>query len=302
MGMDDIRKILQNGVKTIISRHSPPGSQDGIADFPSSTHPQREICFVVEGLSRYMFNGSVYDARPGTVFLIDRWEPHGFGYRKEDRDLLHLWIQNHSKKQLSAHFMRVGVYGQYRIERRKIILPPEFFALLTRRWDALNAAGETVSRETVMEYMKLPLNFILDEVLFQWIRKNADFSSPKLDPLIDAVKKYILMSNARDCSYRQLEQISGYNRFYLAHRFRESEGCTIGEFINRVRIIYSADALRHGMMQKEIAIELGFSSASNFWNWFRKHKTAIQEEVKRFDDNSDPIIRAMGAAASGSMN
>ena len=90
--------------------------------------------------------------------------------------------------------------------------------------------------------------------------------------------------HASDCSYRQLEQISGYNRFYQAHRFRDSEGCTIGEFINRVRIIYAADAFRHGMLQKEIAIELGFSSPSNFGNWFCKHKTAIQEEAKRFDD------------------
>ncbi len=279
--MDAIRKVLEGGVKTIISRHSPPGSKEDISEFLSSTHPSREICFVVEGSSRYLFNGSVYDAHPGTVFLIDRWEPHAFGYRKNDRDLLHLWIQD--SKRLSAHFMRVEIYGQYRMERGKIILPAEFQTMLNRRWDALNAEA-MVTQETVMEFLRLPLNAILDEVLFQWKRKDADLSSSNIDPLVDSLKKYILMSNARGCSYRQLEQISGYSRFYLAHRFRENEGCTIGEFIDRVRILYTADAFRHGMMQKEIAIELGFSSPSNFGNWFRKHRNDIQEEVKRFDE------------------
>jgi AraC-like DNA-binding protein len=85
------------------------------------------------------------------------------------------------------------------------------------------------------------------------------------------------MSNARDCSLSRLEKISGYSRYYLSHRFREYEGCTIGEYIDKIRIQYTIEAMKRGLRQKEIAFELGFSSPSNFWTWVQKHRKQIEE-------------------------
>ena len=96
-----------------------------------------------------------------------------------------------------------------------------------------------------------------------------------VDNVVESLKRYIRMSNARDCSLDRLEKFSGYSRFYLSHRFRKHEGCTIGQYIDKVRLRYTEEALKRGLRQKEIAFELGFSSPSNFWIWLRKHKISI---------------------------
>ena len=95
--------------------------------------------------------------------------------------------------------------------------------------------------------------------------------------VIEAVKRYIRMSNGRDCSLRRLEKISGYSKYYLAHRFARSEGCTIGKYIDKIRVQYTREAMKRGLRQKEIAYELGFSTPSNFWNWLQKHRDNISE-------------------------
>ena len=99
------------------------------------------------------------------------------------------------------------------------------------------------------------------------------------DTVIESLKRYIRMSNARGCSLEHLEKVSGYSRFYLSHRFRECEGCTIGEYIDKIRVQYTVEAMKRGLRQKEISFELGFSTPSNFWIWLRKHRDIINRSL-----------------------
>ena len=77
-----------------------------------------------------------------------------------------------------------------------------------------------------------------------------------------------------------MEKVSGYSRYYLSHRFRESEGYTIGDYIDKIRVEYTIEAMKRGLRQKEIAFELGFSTPSNFWIWLRKHREKIDAAVR----------------------
>ena len=273
--MDQINQFFKQGVKKIITRHSSDGTVQGSESFSSSSHIARDICFVLDGVSRYMFNGKVYDAVPGTFFLIDSWESHAFGYRQEDHDLLHLWIQlNETEPQFSGNVFQVRANGFFDCKWSGLIAGQEYITILCRRWDALNRLNHA-SPETVIEYLQSPLEALLDEISFQ-LTHGKEKSEEKEDRVIKSLKRYIRMSNARDCSLERLEKFSGYSRYYLSHKFREYEGCTIGDYIDRVRILYTAAAFRQGLRQKEIAAELGFSSPSNFWIWLRKHKDEIE--------------------------
>ncbi|MBQ9503250.1 MAG: helix-turn-helix transcriptional regulator, partial [Lentisphaeria bacterium] len=78
-----------------------------------------------------------------------------------------------------------------------------------------------------------------------------------------------------ECSLEHLAAISGYTRGYLAHKFRDETGLTVGEYIARVRLEYIRSALKRGTRRKEMAYELGFSSPSAFWNWFRKYRNEV---------------------------
>lgn len=276
--MELLKQHFSQGVRNIITGHSPGEDSGECNDFSSSTHPQRELCYVMDGNSRYMLNGKIFEAVPGTFFLIDHWEPHAFGYRKQDHDLLHLWLHVSDHDHIiNGSFLTVEWGGEFKSISHRVRLPMEYHQLLVRRWDALNEEP-SVTQEGIMNFLRGPLEAILDEISFFLFHDGqSPETTEKSDIVIESLKRYIRMSNARDCSLNRLEKISGYSRYYLSHRFREYEGCTIGEYIDKIRIQYTIEAMKRGLRQKEISFELGFSSPSNFWTWLQKHREKIEE-------------------------
>lgn len=267
------RSEPMSSVERVITARTPGADDGGRADFRIHTHPRREICFAVEGTCRYLLAGKVYEAAPGTVIMIDSWEPHAFGYRREDGGLRHFWLHfPGQEEQLSAVLLRVAPGGEYRMERSPVVLPPDYRHILERRWDALDRGGD-FSPETAEAYMRRPLEAALDEIGFRLEHGEPDGEAPaERLSVTESLKKYIRMSNARGCSLAHLEKIFGYSRYHLAHRFRAEAGCTVGEYIDRVRLEFTEQALKRGLKQKEIAYELGFSSPANFWNWRQRHR------------------------------
>lgn len=276
--MDEIEQQLRAGVRKIITRFSPETSRGDCGLFQSSSHPNREFVFALSGTSRYMFNDSVYDFEPGTMILIDPWIPHAFGYLATDRDLLHLWGELPQVGTMTARILHVGMNGRYMLHMRQLHFSAGWAELLLRRWDWL-AGLDAPDDETVRRGMQTPLNAVLDETAFQLFTpavagKDAAADS---DVVVEQLKNYIRFRNGRDCSLAHLEQVSGFSRFHLAHRFRRVTGRTVKTYINRIRVDYTRAALKRGLSQKEIARELGFSSPSNFWSWLNRHRTGLEE-------------------------
>ena len=266
-------KMLRDGAERIVTAATPPEALEEAGVYKHSSHPEREFVFAVTGTSKYMLDHKVYELRPGTLLLIDAWVSHAQGYTREDRDLIHLWGHFFSDG-LQVDILTVSTAGRIVFEDiRNMLMPDSIGKAAAERWDRL-AALETADDPTVMALMRSPMDLILDEVAYQ-ISNSADVlpSSSR----IAAMQSYIRAHNGRDCSLEHLQKISGLSRFHLCRRFREETGCTIGDFINLVREDYSRAALKHGHKQKEIAFELGFSSPTAFWNWYRKHRQAIHE-------------------------
>ena len=269
--------FFTQGVKNIVTGHTfQQQNGEGCDGFFFSTYLAWEMLYVLDGNSRYMLGKRVYDALPGTFFLIDHWEPHAFGYRKKDHDLLHLWLNfNEHEPAVNGNILTVSQGGEFKSLTHRLRLPGEYFTLLNRRWNSLNET-ENITPEKIVDFLKVPLEAVLDEVSFMLFHAGSSpAESEGADSVVEAVKRYIRMSNGRDCSLSRLEKISGYSKYYLAHRFVRYEGCTIGTYIDKIRVQYTKEALKRGLRQKEIAYELGFSTPSNFWNWLQKHRDGI---------------------------
>ena len=265
---NEIVKILRGGVREIISRASPPCHPELCGKYRRSSHPGREFLFVLDGNSRFLCNNSVYPCRPGTLFLFDSGVSHGHYYTKEDNGLLHLW--GYFPRRLHLSCFQITVNGQYRLvpQLHRIFIPEGVTTLLGDRWNLL-ARQEHVTAEMVEHYMKGPLDAVLDEAAFQL----SELPRPERpDTPVEGIKEYILSRNGRECSLEHLGGVFGYSRCHLAHKFRESEGITVGAYIDRIRMEYIRTAKARGTRQKEMAYELGFSSPAAFWNWLRKHR------------------------------
>ena len=264
---DKVIQVLRDGVKTIYTRFTPPGNQEMCQKFHNSSHPSKEFLFVVSGESFYLFNNSVYPCTPGTLFLIDSRMIHGHRYTADDNDLLHIWgyfTNNHVH--LSA--IKVTINGQHHNINgmTKIIIPEGLKDQFNERWNMLSKLS-TATNLDVEHYIKTPVNAVLDEMAFQ-IAEQTEHTAEYTQ--IEDLKNYIRSRNGRDCSLAQLAELSSYTRGYLAHKFHNKVGITIGEYIDKVRLEYTRSAQQRGIRQKEIAYELGFSSPKAFWNWLNK--------------------------------
>ncbi len=257
-----IETLKQSSVTRLISRHTPPDHPCS-GGCPPHQHNHREFVIALEGSSRFRLGNGEFDLVPGCAALLDSWDIHNFAYSREDSNLLHLWGYLHHGI-LSVYCCRVSVYGQYRFIGRLVSMPPYIHELFTARWNSCNTLRQP-EPDAEKSLLLLPLNLVLNELLLQ-LSSDVKESSGN-DNLISAVQLYIRSKNARDCSLAVLEKISGYNRFYLAHRFKTATGLSVGSYINKVRFDFYESASARGMMKKEIASELGFSSSAALRKW-----------------------------------
>ena len=101
------------------------------------------------------------------------------------------------------------------------------------------------------------------------------------DDVIDRVKAYIHENLSGDTSLDALSDLVELSPEYLLRLFKKSEGVTILQYINDLKIIKAKRLITDREKQvKEIAFELGFSSSGYFGRFF-KSKTGLSPQVYR---------------------
>ncbi len=265
-----ISDMLYTGVRQLYTSLTPDG---GVLDpansgFVREAHAMREILFVLDGECSYMLNGMIYPALPGAAFFFDSWEPHGAWYRAEDQSLYHVWIHFH-KAHISLSTVQVLSGGHTQLFGKPLHLSEEFFSPLVRRWDEYVARKDCPGRDKIF-FLGTPLNLLLEDYALRTYDNFKNSTADNSDITI-FMRSYIENMHGRDCSLDKLEKICGYSRFHLSHLFHQRVGMSIGDYIHKVRRRFVLAALQRGLKQKEIAIELGFSTPAAFWLWRKKH-------------------------------
>ena len=252
-------------IRNIISQYSISEGQKDNGCFEVSRHQRREILIPLEGSHSYMLNGLVYHFEPGIIGLVDRYVPHSPYYVKSDSHLLQLWIRLYDDC-IRGSVAKVYTGGKYEF-LQVVSFPFELGKILHQRWDRLNQL-RPVTPDMVMDFMKTPVEMVIDNFLLQ---NKYPVANPKNESLSDVLKDYIRACYGRNCSIPELEKLTGYCASHISHTFQKETGESIRVFIDRVRMEYTMSALKNGLKQKEIASELGFASPASFWNWLRKH-------------------------------
>ena len=74
----------------------------------------------------------------------------------------------------------------------------------------------------------------------------------------------------------------GYSKYYFSRCFKEVTGCTVNEYVNRVRINYAYKKLREGSMSVgEVSFVCGFSDISYFTKIFKKYTGILPSKVEK---------------------
>lgn len=265
---EDWFSAFKGGIGRIICKHSDGIPQTG--NSPPGIHQHREILFMLQGETQFPLNRKMFKIKAGDVVLIDRWISHRFGYLSEDRDMLCLWFYLFPTH-LNLLLHRIDHEGNVSSVIKWVELASDLKLLIDRHWDEFNKLPPQTALKNLDCFFKIPLAMLLDEFRFHLRLKHLKEEKSQDDnDIVNAIQRIIEANNGRDCSLAQLEKLTGFNRFYISHLFKKAYGISIGEYINRVRMVFFESAKKQGFSHKQIAFELGFSSNSALLMWYRK--------------------------------
>lgn len=218
-------------------------------------HPVCEAFFQLTGICPYTLNGRELNLRPGAFCFIRPWIPHQFGFQPGMRQPCEQMWFHFTPDSCSCGVVRANPDGTYLVPAH-FSLPSAYFRVFEHLISIPDRGGAKLRHFFAL---------ILSEAA-------AAIESPASGPsrgdeLANAVRAFIRGRNGANCSLGHLEKAFGYSRSHLSHVFRQCTGMTVGDCINQVRIDCMKEQQAHGMKQKEISAELGFSSPSAFWLW-----------------------------------
>lgn len=228
----------------------------------SDMHWEREILMVIRGKTEFSYLDRQLVMDKGDVLFIDSWEPHQYGYDPRRDKCLHLWIHLHTEHLFAS---LIEVSGNAQSGHPLMELPADLLPAINRRWDGAKTAKKTHAAG----YYQSIVRILQEELLWNVL---APCSSSDRKELEKQLKNFLSVNYGHRVALEELEKRFNRDRSYLSRLFKKAYGITIGEFIDRNREQYTATALARGMTQKEIAAQLGFSSASAFWLWRKRRE------------------------------
>ncbi len=233
------------------------------------THVQRFFCrnvvLMLDGSTSLSLNGKVYRAAPNTMMLVNYGELHDSGIPSYSPDHHHLslmirpssiccggyeFIDGVKTTKFNYVFKDIGVIKQ-----------------INYYWD--NTFSGNIDPQTglfcILNHINRVFEVILrdSDQLIQHIRG----WTPQVQA-IEKVRKYIDSNCGKNCNIDFLARMCGFSQMHFQRLFRKHMNMTLKQYINMLRSRrYDEMRLEHPL--KEIADELGFSSASALCNWLK---------------------------------
>lgn len=235
--------------------------------------PQREVFFVMKGTLRNSLNGKIYEAGSGDLFMFDIGDEHD----KFDPPSTTAVVMGF---QIYRDFIYGYVYNAYNgikvISDRVLFADMSVPLIINNAWDRIG--GDMELHRIHMRQVLSLIEFLSAEMVRM---DHGDGSNIIMDSssggkltaqhVVGLVMAHIDERNGRNCNLEDIMRFSGYNAAYINRIFQENLGYSIKEHANAWRINRTRDLLRNGLSSKEIAYDLGFSSAAAFCRWKRRN-------------------------------
>ena len=239
-------------------------------DFPIlHNHNYWEFLIVLSGEYKHTINGNEEIIRRGQVIII----------RPED---YHMLVQN-SK---SASHLNIMIKEEA-IERCAKAYSNDFFNGLTQEEISISLSDVYISKietycllynESDENKQQLIMNYIINLILTNIIDQLFDVANDKPRWLIDLIAQMHRQENIY-WNVADVVEYSNYSHVHLIREFKKYFGCSIVEYLRKVKISFATDFLKHSNLSiSEISVLLGFSSVSHLNHIFKEAtgKTPLQ--------------------------
>lgn len=235
------------------------------------SHSHVEIQFVLRGRRTVSLNHQVYPSFPGCVFVFDENTVHDAKYPpKSSGDSLDLWI--YAFDEIFWASLLWTERGRLKPIDRRVFAASglEMSTYVRGPTRLLRASSESD------EVKRRALVNVLSWLLFALLASNAKDAS-SLDRserqalIMAGVQAHIETSIDDDLSVDALAAMTGYSKYHFIRTFRKHVGLTPLECVNETRKAKVMKWRKEGLLDKEMAARLGFSSHTAFSLWLKKH-------------------------------
>lgn len=230
------------------------GVHAGGSRLPWHYHDGPTLCFVLRGVFTETSGGERLMCTPDTLKVMPAGERHCDDFDRGDTRGLLVETDPERARFIRSHAPildeRVSFHGG---------LPA---ALARRVYHEFRQADDAAP---------LAIEGLLLELLAAVSRRQAEAVPTGAAPWLRETRDRLHADLAVRPSLAQLAAAAGVHPVTLARAFRRSFGCTVGEYLRRLRIERAADQLAGGDQPlAEIALAAGFADQSHFSNVFRR--------------------------------
>jgi len=219
---------------------------------PLHAHENAHFCFVVGGAYAERLDGRLVERRESDLMFYPADQPHAEHHHNTNR---HFLIE--LTPRLAATAAGAGIPLDSPRELRST--PTRTIARrLHREFSHPDALSSLTAESLLLELLALT-------------GREANHPRAAGSGWLQRVEDILRRRFAEPIGLGEVAAIAGVHPVHVARVFRREYGCSIGEFVRRVRIDAAREELAHGKAPiAEIAIRLGFSDQSHLHRMFKR--------------------------------
>lgn len=238
-------------------------------DFPVHIHNAVEICMMIEGSCRILYENRQFELTAGDIFFAFPNQPHGYESNCGTvRYLLILPVKPHLEM-------------FYKLLTENV---PESPILRKGTWEHLGLTeivqlGCVDAGAASVEVMQGYFAVIVGKLLSLLRLKPCDSDS---ENILRSILLYIHSHYREPVTRKDIARSIGYNESYISHVFSQVLHMSLSQYIHTLRVDDAVNLLRHTKMSvTQIASELGFGSIRSFNRVFLDHTGVTPMDIRK---------------------
>ncbi len=249
------------------------GTEPFFESFSVHHHDGYEFFLHVRNGAYYQLGQRVFPLQDYHLLAIPPGQSHGLvsPYPLQDFERLVVQVSTELLEQLQFD----GINARTIIDRccaqatAPLFLAPQDYLQLQRLAAAIPPDGENLTpleRMEALGYLSVMLSLFCQT--FSEARRIE--RSLTQDPLMQDVYNHLLERFSEDCSLDALAERFNISKFHLSHRFSETYGTSLHQFVLRCRVAYAQLLIRQGEPMMSVYYQCGFNDYSAFVRAFSR--------------------------------
>lgn len=236
---------------------------------PHHTHKLASFSFVLTGSYIENYGRQISKRSPSTVIFHPPEESHAVDYESEVRIL-----------SVQFNFERFA-----QIQEQSIVLDESS----SRRSETIAFLGNRIQREfrRMDSFSGLSIEGLILELLAEASRSRIGADEKGIPRWLLEAKFFLHDNFAESFVLEDVAKVAGVHPVHLSRVFREKFGCTIGEYVRRLRVRFAARQLSlTDAPLGEIAFAAGFADHSHFNRTFKNFYGLTPNQYRQFSRRS----------------